>query len=278
MNLIRNKINVGAEKPFRFLHMSDTHFTLADERDDVRKNELAKSRTQWHGDAEKISSEVEAYSKENDLLITHTGDYIDFVSEANLDRLEKFTKENNVFMAAGNHEFSLYVGEAFEDVAYRNISLAKVQARIPNDMRFCSRKINGVNLVAIDNGYYLFDREQLDGLKREVEYGLPMILFMHIPIYDEEMYRIMQENNCLDEAAYVVATPEELMIGYSEYRYRQQKADEITLEAVEYIKNQPLIKAIFCGHIHEFVSETKLTDNITQYVSNFDNVRLVEIN
>ena len=161
MNLSQNKIKVGAEKPFRFLHMSDTHFTLADERDDVRKNELAKSRTQWHGEAEKISSEVEAYAKENDLLITHTGDYIDFVSEANLDRLEKFTKENNVFMAAGNHEFSLYVGEAFEDVAYRNISLNKVQSRISNNMRFDSRKINGVNLIAIDNGYYLFDREHM---------------------------------------------------------------------------------------------------------------------
>ena len=60
-------------------------------------------------------------------------------------------------------------------------------------------------------------------------------------------------------------------------RTRQQKADDITLETVEYIKNQPLIKAIFCGHLHDFVSETHLTDSIVQYVSNFDNVRLVEI-
>ena len=277
MNLIQTKIKIGVEKPFRFLHMSDTHFTLADERDDPRKIELAKNRTMWYSDAEKVSSEIEVYAKEKNLMITHTGDYIDFVSEANLDRLEKFTMENDVFMAAGNHEFSLYVGETFEDVAYRNISLDKVQARIPNNMRFGSRKINGVNLIAIDNGYYLFDREQLDGLKREAEYGLPMILFMHIPIYDKELYQVARLNNCLGEAAYMVATPEELMTGYSEYRYRQQKADEITLEAVEYIKNQPLIKAIFCGHIHEFLSETKLTENITQYVSNFDNVRLVEV-
>ena len=31
----------------------------------------------------------------------------------------------------------------------------------------------------------------------------------------------------------MVATPEELMTGYSAYRYRQQKADEITLETVD---------------------------------------------
>ena len=63
MNLIQNKIRVGAEKPLRFLHMSDTHFTLADERDDGRKIELAKNRTEWYSDAEKVSSEIEAYAK-----------------------------------------------------------------------------------------------------------------------------------------------------------------------------------------------------------------------
>ncbi|MBQ8214342.1 MAG: metallophosphoesterase [Clostridia bacterium] len=277
MNLIHNKIKIGAEKPFHFLHMSDTHFALADDRDDKRKNDLAKARSGWYSDAEKVSSEIEAFAKENHLTIAHTGDYIDFVSEANLDRLKKFTEENDVFMAAGNHEFSLYVGEAFEDADYRNLSLEKVQSCVPNNIRFDSRKINGVNLIAIDNGYYLFDREQMEALKREAEYGLPMILFMHTPLYDEELYQIMGEHGCLGVAAYMVATPEELMKGYSKERYRQQKADEITLETVEYIKNQPLIKAIFCGHLHDFVSETKLTDGISQYVSNFENVRLVEV-
>ena len=277
MNLIHNKLQIGAEKPFRFLHMSDTHFVLADERDDQRKIDLAASRKLWYSGAGAVSDEVEAYARENHLMIAHTGDYIDFVSEANLDRLKRFTSENDVFFAAGNHEFSLYVGEAFEDAAYRNKSLKKVQACVKNDMRFASRKMCGVNLIAIDNGYYLFEQEQLDALKREVEYGLPIILFTHTPIYDEDIYRIEGENNCRGEAAYLVATPEELMKGYSEYRYRQQKADEITLETVDYIKSQPLIKAIFCGHIHDFVSETKLTETITQYVSNFENVRLVEV-
>ena len=277
MNLIQNKIKVGAERPFRFLHMSDTHFTLADERDGKRKIDLAKARTNWYADAEKVSSEIEAFAKENHLLITHTGDYIDFVSEANLERLKKFYDENDVFMAAGNHEFSLYVGEAFEDAAYRNISLEKVQSYCSNNIRFDSRKINGVNLIAIDNGYYLFEQEQLDALKKEAEYGLPMILFMHTPLYDEELYQVMGDHHCLGEAAYMVATPEELMKGYSEYRRRQQTADAVTLETVEYIKHQPLIKAIFCGHMHDFVSETKLTDTVTQYISNFENVRLVKV-
>ncbi len=277
MNLIKNKINIGVDKPFKFLHMSDTHFVLADERDDKRKIDLAEMRAEWHSTAEDISNEIEAYARENNLLVTHTGDYIDFVSEANLDRLRKFTNENDVFFAAGNHEFSLYVGEAFEDADYRNISLEKVQACIKNNMRFDSRVVNGVNLIAIDNGYYMFEPWQLEALKAEVAKGLPMILFMHTPLYDEQLYLIMGEKNCLSEAPYLAATPHELFEGYSDYRRRQQMADSITFETVEYIKNQPLVKAIFCGHLHNFVSETKLTDTIMQYVSNFDNVRLVEI-
>ncbi len=277
MNLIKNKIKLGADKPFSFLHMSDTHFVLADDRDDQRKIDLASSRAKWHDNAEEISHEVETYAKEHNLLITHTGDYIDFVSEANLDRLKKFVDNNDVFFAAGNHEFSLYVGEAFEDADYRNISLEKVQACFKNNIRFDSREINGVNLIAIDNGYYMFEQWQLDALKKEAKKGLPMILFMHTPLYNEELYRLLGKHNELSEAPYLSATPHELYEGYSEYRRRQQMADDITFEMVEYIKAQPLIKAIFCGHLHSFVSETKVTENLTEYVSNFDNVRLVEI-
>ncbi len=277
MNLIHNKLCIGAEKPFRFLHMSDTHFILADEKDDQRKRDLAKNRLNWYSGAPEVSAEIEAFARANHLMIAHTGDYIDFVSHANLERLKKFTDENDVFLTAGNHEFSLYVGEAVENAEYRNKSLATVQACVKNDIRFDSRKINGVNLVAIDDGYYLFDKEQFDGLKKEVAYGLPIILFLHTPLFDKEIYKIMAEKNLLGSAAYMVAVPDELMVHYSEQRYQQQHADDITREMVEYIKAQPLIKAIFCGHMHDFISETKLNDHITQYISNFENVRLVEI-
>ena len=277
MNLIHNKLCIGAEKPFRFLHMSDTHFILADEKDDQRKRDLAKNRLNWYSGAPEVSAEIEAFARANHLMIAHTGDYIDFVSHANLERLKKFTDENDVFLTAGNHEFSLYVGEAVENAEYRNKSLATVQACVKNDIRFDSRKINGVNLIAIDDGYYLFDKEQFDGLKKEVDYGLPIILFLHTPLFDEEIYEIMAEKDLLGSAAYMVAVPDELMTNYSKQRYQQQHADDVTREMVEYIKAQPLIKAIFCGHMHDFISETKLNDHITQYISNFDNVRLVEI-
>ena len=52
-----------------------------------------------------LEQAVEAvkYAKAHGLTIVHTGDLIDFVSEANLDAAKKFTAENDVFFAAGNH-------------------------------------------------------------------------------------------------------------------------------------------------------------------------------
>jgi hypothetical protein len=82
----------------------------------------------------------------------------------------------------------------------------------------------------------------------------------------------MERNEC----AYLTSTPEELMNSYSEYRYRQQKADDITLETTELIKTEPLIKAIFTGHLH-YDYEGMLTDTLRQYVTGIGTGRVIEI-
>ena len=270
-NLLKTVIHVGAEKPFRVLHLSDTHLTLCDERDDERKNKLAIKRERIFPYQEQMLDFAAAYAKKENIPIVHTGDIIDFVSEANLDYVKKFTAENDVFMAAGNHEFSLYVGEAWEDAEYRNRSLAHVQESFTNDIRFSKREIGGVNFVAIDNSYYLFEKEQLDALKNVVAEGKPVVLMLHNPIYTEGIYRYQMEER-KTECAYMVGVPEEKMTGYSDHRYRQQKADTITLETCEYIKNEPMIKALLIGHMH-YDYEDAVTENATQYLTGCETAR-----
>ena len=115
--LLTTKLSLGAEKPFALLHISDTHLCLADDRDNERKNKLAESRKTVFGDGEDALRWSVELSKELGTLLVHTGDLLDFVSEANIDAAKKFTDENDCFFVAGNHEFSLYVGEAWEDEA-----------------------------------------------------------------------------------------------------------------------------------------------------------------
>ena len=194
----------------------------------------------------------------------HTGDLLDFVSAANIDAAKKFTDENDCFFVAGNHEFSLYVGEAWEDKAYRDQSLDKVQAAFRNDIRFCSRVENGINLVGIDNSYYRFEREQLDALKAEVQRGLPILLFMHNPMHTDEFYNYRRNVEGV-KIAYFTGTPAEMMSDYDDHRFRQQCPDEITAEAADYIANEPMIRAIFAGHLH-FSHETPYYGRM-QYVT-----------
>ena len=266
-------IEVGATSPFRVLHMSDTHLTDADERDDERKLRLSADRKRYFGNADLMIEEASAYSKKEGIPIFHTGDLIDFVSWKNLDRAREFYDDNDVFMAAGNHEFSLYVGEAFEDAAYREQSLDKVQACFKNDIRFSKREINGVNFVAMDNSYYLVDEWQLDALKEVVAEGKPVVLLLHTPLYCEDLYNYEMVERKADNAG-LMATPEELMKEYNDYRFRQQKADEVTLRAYEYICNEPAIRAILAGHLHKDGVWT-INDRLKQYMVGTHSLRTV---
>lgn len=275
MKIIQTELNLGLGKEIRFLHASDTHLTRADGRDGARKVALGVKRSRVFPNNEESVLFIEQTVKETGELLVYTGDLIDFVSRANLSRAKQFAEKTKGFFTAGNHEFSRYVGEAWEDEAYRNKSLARVQACFPNDIRFASRVLDGVNLVGIDNSYYRFDAAQLAALKREVKKGLPILLFVHDPLHEPAIYdNMMVEKK--RECAYLVDTPEELMASYPEYRYRQQKADAITHKTVEYIKNEPMIKAVFAGHMH-FDFEGMVTERLPQYVTGLDTIREVII-
>lgn len=276
MNRITTEICVGATAPFSLLQVSDTHLPLADERDDERKLQTADRRQETFPTAEADFYEILRIVAEEKKTVVHTGDLIDFVSEKNLDMAREMTERIDLFMVAGNHEFSLYVGEVVEDAAYRAQSLDKVQAAFSNPIRFASRVMNGVNLVAIDNSYYLFEEWQLAALRAEVEKGLPILLFMHNPLYTEDYYEFSLAGKKKGTPAYLVAVPEEKMSDYSEKRFAQQRADAVTRETVEYIKSQPLIRGVFVGHIHRDF-EAPLSPTAIQYATGMQTMREIKI-
>ena len=180
LNIKEITIEVGATKPFDVMHLSDTHITLADDRNDERKMLLACRRSRYMGYGEHYLDEAIRYANERGMYMMHTGDMIDFVSEANLDVTAKHMIMADWFVAAGNHEYSKYVGEAKEDEAYKNDSREAVQGAFPNDLTFASRVINGVNFVAVDDVYYNFTRNQLEHMKKEMAKGLPVIMLLSV--------------------------------------------------------------------------------------------------
>ena len=269
MNLQKINLHIGLEKPLTLLHLSDTHIILADERDDERKRKLAEDRVHAFGvPQDEVIRNLDAaldYAKANCDLVVHTGDLIDFVSHPNLDILSEKLSAEDTFFAVGNHEFSLYVGEAKEDTAYKMQSFNRVRAASPNDLDFASRIVNGVNLVAVDNGYYLLTENQLERLKKELQKGLPVILLMHNPIHTETLYDYMM-NVRKSPCAYLTGTPEELLSCYPADRREQQRPDKPTLDFIGYIKKQPQIKAVFAGHLH-FFHQDQITGTLPQFIA-----------
>ncbi len=274
LNHVVTKLNLGAEKPFKFIHISDNHICLADEREEQKKQELAAERSQHFKSAIPVLEAARDYANKNNTFVAHTGDLIDFISEKNYEYATEYASSCDLFMAAGNHEFANYLGE-HEDEEYKSRSAARVNACFKNDILFDSKVVNGINLLAIDNSYHQFLPWQLERLKEEVKKGMPILLFMHAPLYDEKFYKFMI-NNLHNKCAFLMSVPDELVDLYPEELHYHHRATETTKEAYKYILEEPLIKAVFSGHIHVAI-ESQTNETTMQYAIGGDYARIVEI-
>ena len=190
---------------------------------------------------------------------------MDFISHANVEWARKVLQNEKIFFIAGNHDYSQYVGEAWEDEAYRMNSYMQMGYGLGVPMFFNSRVVGGVNIVGIDNSYYRFADWQLWRLKKEVEKGLPIVLAFHDPLFEESLYDY-HRRRAPSEPAYLVGCDEEHLLPYSEFRAVQQRPDGPTLEMIDYIKSEPLIKAILTGHLH-FNFESHVAESLPQFVT-----------
>ena len=270
----RINLKVGLEKPVRIVHVSDTHLCFADERDDERKRVLAKQRelifcgknmAPEKSPITRNLREAIDYANSAGALVVYTGDLIDFTSSLNFELgRAALGRCDNCIMAVGNHDFCQYIGDSPENEAYKARSAAAVRKMAGHDISFFSRVFGGVNVVAIDDNYYRFSESALAGLEREVKKGLPIILAIHIPIYTPEFYDYAMSST-RGACALLIDVPQNRLAEYSNAARRAEQApDGATKEFVKYLKAQPLVKAVLCGHFHSEV-EDRLFGGTFQY-------------
>lgn len=271
----RIRIKVGASAPFKALHVSDSHLTFVDSSEkDERKVKLAAARASRMGYGARYLAEAATTAERERAVLVHTGDMMDFVSNANLVYAEKTFGAGDWIVCAGNHEYSRYVGEAKEDSAYKSLSFDRVARHYPNDLTFFSRIIHDVNFVSLDDIYYNFTERQLALMQREVAKGLPIVMMCHVPMYVPKHYEA-QLRRTNGACAYQTGVPTELVETWRkerDYSFQeswrdrrvQQRPDAATLEFVKYMRAQPLLKAVLCGHCHGFWQEpfSKTADQI----------------
>ena len=271
----RINLNIGLEKQVRIVHVSDTHICYADNREDELKRKLAYQRElafcgrELGVDGPIMRNLYEAidYANSVDALVIHTGDLIDFTSKINFELGRKaLARCNNYIMSVGNHEFSqyIYMKQVIEDDAYKAESAPDVEKMVGHNIDFASKIFNGINVITVDNNYYRFTENALEKLQAEVAKGLPIIIGFHMPIYTPEFFEYgmgAMGNQC----SWLVDVPDDKLAMYkNEQKRKEQAPDKATKEFVKYMKSQPLIKAVLCGHFHSAM-DSILFGDVRQY-------------
>lgn len=259
LNITKNTMEIGLEKPLKILHITDSHLPFYCETDSEAMIRQGKKRDEELS-VQSLKEEMK-YGEENCDIIVHTGDLIDYISKPCLEFAREFLKNDKLLFIAGNHEYAKYDGKV-EDMTYRMRSLQEMGGGLGVDMFFNSRIVGGVNFIGIDDSYHQVEEGQLIRLKKEVEKGYPVILFMHAPLYEEELYKesfdFWHGEICLVNSD---ANLHPEVIGDMAEPYASTK------RFYEYVTNEPQIKAVLAGHLH-FAFESELPGGTMQYVTN----------
>jgi len=257
------EIAVGAKNPFKIFHFSDTHITCWGPKDirDEKDFQLYERRSKHFNTAMASLAASIAYAKKQKLPMFHTGDLLDFESEANLDAVRTTFRGEDFFFAVGNHETA---GHWSRKWAPRNAEAAREQRTrmervFPNPLMVASRVNNGVNFVAFDNsGQSDWELEDVFAkVKAEFAKGLPVVLMCHMPFYTEGIFEETVKRKQVKAEdfnnAWVAGVP--------------GKPYPAGLTALmKWVKTQKLLKALLCGHTH-FEYRDEIAEGVTQYVA-----------
>jgi predicted phosphodiesterase len=261
-------------KPTRIFHITDTHLALEDEREVP-----FKKYSERMGNAYKINKQFETgedityvQSFEQTLLrakeqkadfLALTGDIFSFPSEASIEWILQRLKETAIPFGytAGNHDWH-YEGMPGSANQLRE---TWINERLKpmyqgNNPLYASYEVNGIRMVFIDNSTYEIMPEQLEYFQHQTKSKMPMILYMHIPLYMPGR-----------SMGFGCANPdwdEQSDKGFEIERrekWRKGGHTQTTFSFYDEVFKAPNLLAIFAGHTHRPALDIK--NNIPQIVS-----------
>ena len=256
-------VNIGLEKPFSILHISDTHLTAVYPHEDEKKQQLHKIRTTtFGGRQEEALRDSLDWARQHVDYVVHTGDLIDWQSEANFDLVKKYFGEG-VVGCLGNHEFSqhMWLSEPKETGTeqYKDLTRKKLQEVFPYDIELQSQVVGGVNFVTLDDVYGYVTERQVELFRKEVKKGLPIVLCMHVPFHTENIWRADIRFWHDEKSRFRNVAPD------PSGEYKRQQDDPVTSAFIAYLKTEPLLKAILAGHLHITIQD-QFSPTATEYV------------
>lgn len=183
--------------PVKIIQITDTHLWSDDQRGEPFKKysqRMAKAynitkhfRTGEDTTPERSFEEVlELAVKKNADLLALTGDIFSFPSELAIEWVYRKLNDTGIpyIYVAGNHDWH-YEGMEGTSNNLREIWTKKRLNLLyqGSDPMMASRKVKGIDVLAIDNSTFEISPEQLEFFRKYARSGNPFVLFMHIPLY-----------------------------------------------------------------------------------------------
>lgn len=176
----------GLKKEYRLFFVSDSHISLADERDTEEVQEKAKQRHEsilYEGYASEQYFDAlvkEAGKRKSDLLILG-GDIVDSAMYASLDHVKNTLDHQNVpyLFYSGNHDFE-YGDEYYSEKAYSEY-LPRLE-ELNHTQSYQVKEYEDLILFATDDDSNKITPEALEAFKEECKKGKPIVLCIHVPI------------------------------------------------------------------------------------------------
>lgn len=250
MDILKSQLDLGLVQPIRILQVSDCHLSGCCEEDSEKAKAKSKKKTaeflkETGGvTQEQRLKEALDLSAEYDALV-FTGDIADSPSRANLELLASMLEGRRYLYTFGNHDYYTYDSDC-GNADDREHFLDDFLRFLPCDPTMDSLQVGGVNLVALDDSLAQFSALQLEFLKAEAAKGSPILLFLHLPVYSPtfvpQAYEWWDSSMC-------VGTPADVLVAHGETDPKM-RAEAETLLMLDYIREEPLIKAIFASHLH----------------------------
>ena len=254
IRLTHTKLNAGLSRPVKILHITDVHLTYANEKDTPEHHRLMKKRFQVFQEEggfppftpKEYLEQAISLAKEEGALLVCTGDAIDILTYGNLEVFKEMIKGEILMFSPGGHEHQRVCIRTMEEpYPYWETARARLEKEFSDfNLSFESRIIGGLNVITADSSMDYFSRETVEAFKRELEKGLPIIVFSHDYIWDEWLNK---------KEAY----HPNVRLTQEDYR--------ISHEMIDLLLHHPLVLATMGGHGHR--DEERVIDGKTHYIT-----------
>jgi predicted MPP superfamily phosphohydrolase len=248
------KLEVGATRPFRAVHISDTHinFTDIEELYVNRRNYEAGCRryARFPQSIPSLYASFDYAASKPDTLLIHTGDLIDFGTRATYSFLRHNFTGRDMIYAIGNHEYENADSTYDSDTAGKRRRLN--ESGLPGNLECASRIVNGVNFVSFNSAEYgkgIVSPTVREAVRREFDKGLPVVLMCHIPPFMSEEFRNVSIQGKVDLALQHGKTDAAKKL-LTVSRKDIWTGDSDTADFWRQIREKDNFKAVLCGHCH----------------------------